>query len=152
MGELHQTMELQQAMLELLERCFSGHPELITILHGETGVSLHSVIRLLEELARQTDQIALDAAIDISRAEEQNPELLMVTRESGVLAWKIHQYVDELRAQSDKQPASRDVSSRPEEVQQAQVILQQLNEISLQMQNQLEGLQKACNRMGVSAP
>ncbi|MDZ7804757.1 methyl-accepting chemotaxis protein [Thiohalophilus sp.] len=146
--DIQQDLELQQAMLELLERCFDSKPGVVEVLGEEVDLSLHSVLAILEELAEQTDNIALNAAIEAARADEGSESIATVTRETGSLAWKIRQYVGEIRKVARIQESGTGSDTQPEMEEtagQALALLRQLREISRQTEIRLDQLRSACS-------
>ncbi len=146
--DIQQDLELQQAMLELLERCLRSKPGVVQALGEEADLSLHGVLGILEELAEQTDKIALSAAIEAARAGEGSESIATVTRETGSLAWKIRQYVAEISQAVKTQEIGAGSESHPdteETAGQALALLRQLREISRQTEIRLDQLRTACS-------
>ncbi|MDR9435576.1 MAG: methyl-accepting chemotaxis protein [Thiohalophilus sp.] len=147
--DIQQDLELQQAMLELLERCLDSKPGVVEALGEEVDLSLHSVLAILEELAEQTDRIALNAAIEAARSGERSENIVTVTRETGSLAWKIRQYVGEISEAVKMQDNGAISDSPPETTEeiagQALALLRQLREISRQTEIRLDQLRNACS-------
>lgn len=146
--DIQQDLELQQAMLELLERCLHSKPDVVQALGEEADLSLHSVLGILEELAEQTDKIALSTAIEAARAGECPESIVTVTRETGSLAWKIRQYVTEISEAVRTQEsggAGETLAETEEGAGQALALLRQLREISRQTEIRLDQLGTACS-------
>lgn len=145
--DIQQDLELQQAMLELLERCLDSKPGVVEALGEEMDHSLHSVLAILEELAEQTDKIALNTAIEAARTGERPESIVAVTRETGSLAWKIRQYVQEIGEAVKTQGSGMRSETSPEAEEtagQALALLHQLREISRQTEIRLDQLRSAC--------
>lgn len=148
--DIQQDLELQQAMLESLERCLDSKTGIGEALGEEVDLSLHSMLAILEELASQTDRIALNAAIEAAGSDEseRSENIVTVTRETGSLAWKIRQYVGEIREAVKTQEIDSVCEIPPESQEttgQAQALLRQLLEISRQSEIRLDRLRRACS-------